>query len=252
MRKLINLVIMTVISCVGINTCANDLFLYTTSGTPEISEVVDNNLNILPTEIGKTYSLKNGLSIDTSTNSYLVEYVLPQKIAFAQLGNSQVYFNEYDILYTNNFKLPEELSVKESTFTASLFGELYCTSKSTNQSIISTPMAHVVFNNTSLFIKAEKRITHVYVMSGTAIMIDTSSKKKKEIATGEYYVILPRPSLNSAKGMNQQTGNMFSKRDLDEEDTTTFNTFNTLLNDVIKSTLFINYNTNIFGIKYIK
>ena len=94
---------------------ANELFLYDANEKTEISEVIDNKLNLLPTTSGKTFTLSNGLSIATKTNDY-ASYVFPHKIAVNQLENTSVYFSQTQTVYENDFKLPDIVKVKDSLF----------------------------------------------------------------------------------------------------------------------------------------
>lgn len=243
-------ILLTILLTITFNINANELFLYNTKGTPEISEVVQNELIILPTIIGNTYSLKNGLAIVSSTNDYYTEYIFPQKLSIAQLANTQAYFNDYNIVYTNNFKLPQNLYVNKSEFTFSFIGEIYCSSIITNQTIVSTPMANIVFNKSSLFIKSDKKLTHVYIIDGSATVLDSKSKKKKEINTGTYLVVTPKPNMD-ARGMYgiRNNSNIFSIRELDDNDIKEFIQVKDTLIKNLNNVLFVNYDTNIFGIK---
>ncbi len=81
---------------------ANELFLYDANEKTELSEVVDNKLNLLPTTSGKTFTLSNGLSITTKTNDY-ANYVFPHQIAVNQLENTSVYFSQTQTVYENDF-----------------------------------------------------------------------------------------------------------------------------------------------------
>lgn len=229
---------------------SNELFLYSYHGTPEFTEVVNNELINLEIKPGKTFNVKNGLSIDTATNSIYTIYEFPQKVAVAQMQNTQTYFNEFDIEYKNSFELPEVISVKESFLTFSFTGEIYIKSQSDQSLTISTPLANIVLNDATIFIKSEKRQTHVYVINGKVNVLDTkSSKKKKELNKNDYLVVTPKP-INNGKGMQNTTpGNLFSMRDVEDEDMSSYLEFDKILTDCINNTLFINYNTNIFGVK---
>ena len=176
---------------------ANDIFLYSFNGKPEISEVVNNDLVVLDNTVGKTYSLKNGLSIDTSTNCLYTLYIFPENVAINQMPSTQIYFNEYELSFTNNFKLPQVLKAKETALNFSFNGEIYCKANSPSDINIGTSLAFITFKNASVFIKSEKRLTHVYVIKGEVLVTDSkSSKKKKELKENDYLVITPRPVTN--------------------------------------------------------
>lgn len=49
--------------------CANDVFVYDFNGQPELNEVLNNKVNTIELLVGKSYNLKNNLSLTTGTNA---------------------------------------------------------------------------------------------------------------------------------------------------------------------------------------
>ncbi len=98
----------------ALNLHANDLYLYDKNNDVELTEVINNKLNVLPTIIGKTYTLTNSLNINTTNSS--VSYIVPYRIALLQKENTSTYFNQTSTEYVNDFKLPEVVKVKDKTF----------------------------------------------------------------------------------------------------------------------------------------
>jgi len=227
---------------------ANNVFVYDFTGTPELSEVIDNKVNNLEIVVGKTYTLKNNLSLTTTTNA-TATYTFPHRIAFAQKDSTGVYFTTDDIKYVNNFKLPEVIKIEESLFAPSVNGEIYVISEHDKQNMVGTSMANILFNKAKLFIKSADKYTHIYVQEGKCIVQDSkSSKKKKELKEGEYLVVTPQIVM-SAKDARVTTGNSFSVKDIEDEEKSFHKEELQKLQNKLDNTLFVNYNNDIFGIK---
>ena len=227
---------------------ANDVFIYDFTGTSELSEVINNKVNNLEIVVGKTYTLKNNLSLTTSTNGTST-YGFAHRIAVAQKESTGVYFTYDDIKYVNNFKLPEVIKIDESLFAPSVNGEVYVISEHDKQNMIGTSMANIMFNKAKLFIKSADKYTHIYVQEGKCIVQDSkSSKKKKELKEGEYLVVTPQIVM-SAKDARVSTGNSFSVKDIEEEEKTFHKEELQKLQNKLDNMLFVNYNNDIFGVK---
>jgi hypothetical protein len=228
---------------------ANDLFLYESDKTAEISDVINNKLNVLENITGKTYSLKNNLSIVNNTNGVSV-YVLPHRIIVQQQESTSAYFTGDDIKYINDFKLPSVTHVKESMFNMSINGEIYVVSECTNQNIIGTSMINISFDKAKLFIKSGDKYTQVYVEEGNVLVTDVkSSKKKKELKSGDYLVVTPQITLSPKEGSLKSNGNSFSIKEVDEDELKLHKNNLTNVQGKLDNTLFVNYNTNVFGVK---
>ena len=231
---------------------SNDVMLYSYNGIPQLTEVVNNELiNIKPVE-GKTYSLTNGLSFDTTTNCLYAIYTFPMKIAIAQMQDTQTYFSEFDIEYKNNPEVPELVNINKSDFIFSFIGSIYCKSLSTKTNIINTKLANILFSEATLFVRSDPKYTHIYVINGTATVIDSkSTKKQKELKEGDYLVVTPKINLSNGKGMaiNTSSGNSFSMREIEDDENSSFNEFDKILQRCLDKSLFININSSIIGIK---
>lgn len=242
MKKLISILLTTFV------LSANDVFVYDFTGTPELSEVINNKVNNLEIVVGKTYTLKNNLSLTTTTNA-TATYTFPHRISFAQKDSTGVYFTTDDIKYVNNFKLPEVIKIEESLFAPSINGEVYVISEHDKQNMVGTSMANILFNKAKLFIKSADKYTHIYVQEGKCIVQDSkSSKKKKELKEGEYLVVTPQIVM-SAKDARVTTGNSFSVKDIEDEEKSFHKEELQKLQNKLDNTLFVNYNNDIFGIK---
>ena len=228
---------------------ANDVFVYDFSGITELNEVVNNKVNNVDLLTGKSYNLKNNLSITTGTNSTST-YVFPHRIAFTQKESTSVYFTYDDIKYVNDFKLPEVIKINESLFTPSVNGEVYVISESDKQNMIGTSMANILFNKAKLFIKSADKYTHVYVSEGKCIVQDSkSSKKKKELKEGDYLVVTPQIIMSAKEARITTSGNSFSTKDIEDEEKTYHKQELDSLQNKLNNVLFINFNKDIFGIK---
>jgi len=242
MKKLISILLTTFV------LSANDVFVYDFTGTPELSEVINNKVNNLEIVVGKTYTLKNNLSLTTTTNA-TATYTFPHRISFAQKDSTGVYFTTDDIKYVNNFKLPEVIKIEESLFAPSINGEVYVISEHDKQNMVGTSMANILFNKAKLFIKSADKYTHIYVQEGKCIVQDSkSSKKKKELKEGEYLVVTPQIVM-SAKDARVTTGNSFSVKDIEDEEKSFHEEELQKLQNKLDNILFVNYNNDIFGIK---
>lgn len=228
--------------------CANDVFIYDFMGQPELGEVLNNKVNNLEILVGKSYNLKNNLSLTTTTNATST-YAFPHRIAVAQKEFTSVYFTYDDIKYGNDFKLPEVIKINESLFAPSVNGEVYVISESDKQNAIGTSMANILFNKAKLFVKSADKYTHVYVQEGKCIVQDSkSSKKKKELKEGDYLVVTPQIVM-SAKDARVTTGNSFSVKDIEDEEKSYHKKELDILQSKLDNVLFVNYNNDIFGVK---
>lgn len=227
---------------------ANTLFLYDSTEKTELSEVVSGKLSVLSTTVGNTYTLTNGLSIIAGTNQS-TSYVFPHKIAVYQKDSTSVYFNQTPIEYNNTFKLPEIVKLKESAFNFTVDGVLYCVSKCPSQTTIGTPLGFITFTNAKLFITSRAKYTHVYVVEGNVTVSDIKSKKKKQLKADDYLVITPQIVLSPREGTISNLGNSFSIKEVEDTEKEIHVKETQVLTDKLNNVLFINYDTNIFGIK---
>lgn len=242
MKRLISIFLMT------FALCANDVFVYDFTGQLELSEVINNKVNNLEILVGKSYNLKNNLSLTTSTNATST-YAFPHRIAFTQKESTGVYFTYDDIKYVNDFKLPEVIKINESLFAPFVNGEVYVISEYDKQNVVGTSMANILFNKAKLFIKSADKYTHIYLSEGKCIVQDSkSSKKKKELKEGDYLVVTPQIVM-SAKDARVATGNSFSTKDIEDEEKNYHKKELDMLQSKLDNVLFVNYNNDIFGVK---
>lgn len=228
---------------------ANELFLYESDESVEISEVINNKVNVLENTVGKTYSLKNNLSIVNNTNGSST-YMFPHRVVVQQRESTSVYFNGDDIKYVNDFKLPSVVQVKESLLNLSINGESYIISENTNQNVIGTSMVNISFDKAKLFVKSGDKYTQLYVDEGNVLVSDSkSSKKKKELKAGDYLVVTPQIVLSARETSVKASGNSFSIKETDEEELKLHKNSLDNIQSKLNNTLFVNYNSNVFGIK---
>lgn len=227
---------------------ANELFLYDANEKTELSEVIDNKLNLLSTISGKTFTLSNGLSITTKTNDY-ASYTFPHKIAVNQLENTSVYFSQTQIVYENDFKLPDIVKVKDSLFNFTFDGEIYCVNATTNIYNIGTAMGFINFGKCKFFAKSGTKYTHLYVVEGTILVLDGKSSKKKQLKEGDYLVITPQVNLSPRSNVGISTGNSFSVKEVEDAEKEIHTKELEKLKNKLDNVLFVSYSTNIFGIK---
>lgn len=242
MKKLLFSILMVM------SVTANDLFLYDSTDKTELSEVVSGKLNILPTTVGKTYTLTNGLSVVAGTNQS-TSYVFPHKIAVYQKESTSVFFNQTPIEYNNTFKLPEVLKLKESAFNFTVDGVLYCVSKCPSQTTIGTPLGFITFTNAKFFVTSGAKYTHVFVVDGIVTVSDTKSKKKKQLKADDYLVITPQTILSPREGTISNLGNSFSIKEVEDTEKEVHVKEIQTLSDKLNNVLFINYDSSIFGVK---
>ena len=221
--------------------------LYDFGGNIGVSEVVDNKLNDKVCVPGITFSLTNGLSIKTETNG-VVSYMVPHRIAFTQSEGSAVYFNGDVVTYVES-NVPHVVKIKDSSFNFSLLGQLYVVSESDKTSIIGTGVGNIAYDKAKLFIKAGEKYTHVYVVEGKVIVYDNKSKKKKDLKEGDYLVITPQVALSPREAKVTSSGNSFSVKEVEDEEKQVHIKEIEVLQRKLKDTLFVNYGSNIFGVK---
>jgi hypothetical protein len=231
----------------ALNLHANDLYLYDKNNDVELTEVINNKLNVLPTIIGKTYTLTNSLNINTTNSS--VSYIAPYRIAVLQKENTSTYFNQTSTEYVNDFKLPEVVKVKDAMFNFTVNGELYCVSESTNLNTLLTTLCSITFSQSTFFVKSNEKFTHVYVVSGNVTVLDNKSKKKKELKSGDYLVVTPQIVMSAREASVTKLGNSFSVKEVEDEEKEVHSKESTTLKSKLDNTLFANYGQNIFGIK---
>ena len=232
----------------SVNLVANDLYLYDTNEQIEITEVINNKLSVLNVQIGNTFTLTNSLNVNTQTNS-TATYVLPYRIAIHQRENTSTYFNQTSTEYDNNFKLPEVIKVKDAMFNFTSNGELYCVSESATTNTILTSLCSIVFNKTSFFIKSGDKYTQIYVVGGNVTVLDSKSKKKKDLKEGDYLVVTPQVILNARETTVTKMGNSFSIKEVEDEEKDAHSKSIQTLKSKLDNTLFVNYEQNIFGFK---
>lgn len=236
-----------------VNMFANDLFVYNNDTNVSGENVVGNELVSTNLVTGKTYSLKDNLSVTTGENQVVI-YALSSKTFIQQQANTSIYFNEFPIEFDNNFVNPENVLVKSASPSFSIStGQVFVLQREENvDATIMTSLALVNFQNAKLFIKTDPKYTAVYVFDGIATILETKGKKAKEITAGNALVVTPSPSFISPKipPRRYHTMTEATVQDLDigeEQD------INKLFNDLqysFNNTIFVNYGTNIFGIKY--
>jgi len=231
----------------SLNLHANDLYLYDKNNDVELTEVINNKLNVLPTIIGKTYTLTNSLNINTTNSS--VSYIAPYRIAVLQKENTSTYFNQTSTEYVNDFKLPEVVKVKDAMFNFTVNGELYCVSESTNLNTLLTTLCSITFSQSTFFVKSNEKFTHVYVVSGNVTVLDNKSKKKKELKSGDYLVVTPQIVMSAREASVTKLGNSFSVKEVEDEEKEVHSKELSTLKSKLDNTLFANYGQNIFGIK---
>lgn len=246
MKKLFAILLCSLVLSVHVYT--NDLYLYDAAEKVELNEVINNKLNVLPTTVGKTFTLTNGLSVNTSTNANTT-YVLPHRMAVYQKDNGAAYFSFSQTEYTNDFVLPSVVKVTDHLFNFSYQGELYCVSESSKQSTIGTSMSIIAFDRAKLFVKAGDKFTHVYVLDGTATVLDNKSKKKKVLKVGDYLVITPQATLSPRESAVTSIGNSFSVKEVEDVERDAHTAEIKTLQSKLDNVLFVNYGTNIFGVK---
>jgi len=241
MKKLLTILL------TALNLHANDLFLYDKNNDVELTEVINNKLNVLSTIAGKTYTITNSFNINTTNSS--TSYILPYRISVFQKENTSTYFNQTSTEYVNNFKLPEVVKVKDAMFNFTVNGELYCVSESTNLNTLLTTLCSVTFKQSSFFVKSNEKYTHLYVVSGTVTVLDNKSKKKKELKDGDYLVVTPQIVMSAREASVTKLGNSFSVKEVEDEEKEVHIKELILLKSKLDNTLFVNYGQNIFGIK---
>ena len=96
------------------NLVANELFIYSNDTNVSGENVVGKELVSTNLVVGKTYSLKDNLSITTGENQVVI-YALSSKTFIQQQANTAVYFNEFPIEFGNTFINPENVLVKSAT-----------------------------------------------------------------------------------------------------------------------------------------
>lgn len=237
-----------IILLTSVSLFANDLFLYDANEKTELSEIINNKLSVLPTVNGKTFTLLNGLSIITKTNDY-ANYVFPHQIAVNQLENTSVYFSQTQTVYENDFKLPEIVKVKESLFNFTFDGEIYCVNATTNVHNIGTAMGFINFGKSKFFAKSGVKYTHIYVVEGKVLVLDSKSSKKKELKEGDYLVITPQVNLSPRGNVGITTGNSFSVKEVEDTEKEIHTKELEKLKNKLDNVLFVSYSTNVFGIK---
>jgi hypothetical protein len=188
------------------------------------------------------------LSITTKTNDY-ANYVFPHKIAVNQLENTSVYFSQTQIVYENDFKLPDIVKVKDSLFNFTFDGEIYCINATTNVYNIGTAMGFINFGKCKFFAKSGTKYTHIYVVEGTILVLDGKSSKKKQLKEGDYLVITPQVNLSPRSNVGISTGNSFSVKEVDDVEKEIHTKELEKLKNKLDNVLFVSYSTNIFGIK---
>tara|TARA_S200002703_G_scaffold159139_1_gene171588 strand:+ start:856 stop:1644 length:789 start_codon:yes stop_codon:yes gene_type:complete len=254
MKKIMKKILMLSVVVLSLsNVIANEIFIYTNDDNVKGENVIGNeivNVNLIS---GKTFDLKNNLSVVTSTNQTII-YALSSKTFIQQRENSSVYFNEFIQEFQNDFVNPENVIVKSSqpNFSVSK-GQLFVLQRDENvDATIMTSLALINFKNAKFFLKTDPKYTAVYVYDGSVIVLETKGKKAKEVSKGNVLVVTPAPKFISPKIPPRRYHTM-STSDLKDLNIGEEQDIESLFKDLIYSfdnTIFVNYNTNIFGIKF--
>jgi len=234
---------------------ANELFVYNNTNDAVGENVVGDKVVETTLEIGKTYSLKNNLSITTSTNQTVI-YALSSKTFVEQRAESSVYFNEFEQTFQNDFKNPENVIVKESLANFSVSqGQLFVLQRDENvNATVMTTLALVNFQNAKFFLKTDPKYTAVYVYDGNVTVLETKGKKAKVIEAGNVLVVTPAPAFVSPK-MTPRRYHTMTETTVDELNIGEEQDIEKLFTDLqysLDNTIFVNYGTDIFGIKFSK
>jgi hypothetical protein len=100
-----------------------------------------------------------------------------------------------------------------------------------------------------LFITSRAKYTHVYVVEGNVTVSDIKSKKKKQLKADDYLVITPQIVLSPREGTISNLGNSFSIKEVEDTEKEIHVKETQVLTDKLNNVIFVNYDTNIFGIK---
>ena len=114
---------------------------------------------------------------------------------------------------------------------------------------LNTSMSIIAFDRAKLFVKAGDKFTHVYVLDGTATVLDNKSKKKKVLKAGDYLVITPQATLSPRESAVTSIGNSFSVKEVEDVERDAHTAEIKTLQSKLDNVLFVNYGTNIFGVK---
>ncbi len=236
-----------------INVIANEIFIYTNTDSVIGENVINDEIVEVNLTTGKTFELKNNLSVVTSTNQTII-YALSSKTFVQQRENSSVYFNEFIQEFQNDFVNPENVIVKSSQPNFSVSnGQLFVLQRDENvDATIMTSLALINFQNAKFFLKTDPKYTAVYVYDGTVVVLETKGKRVKEVGKGMVLVVTPAPKFISPKipprRYHTMSENTLENLNIGEEQD-----IENLFEDLkysFDNTIFVNYNTNVFGIKF--
>lgn len=238
-----------------INSYANDIFIYKNDKNVVGEIVVNNELSEIMLSENTTHSLTNNLSIVTKKDQSML-YALSSKTFIKQDPDTSVYFNEFLIEFENDFKLPENLIVKKANANFSLStGQLYLIQRAENvETTILTPLANLSFGEAKIFVKSSPEFTTVYVFDGVVYLFENRGNKMYQVANGTAVVVTPAPTIwgpRSPVGKNHNFTDT-NLKDLDIGDETIVSDLFSDLQYSFDNTIFINYNKEVFGVKYKK
>jgi hypothetical protein len=174
--------------------------------------------NVLSTNapiVGQTYSVNgNNYSFKTSTNSD-VTVAFSNDIFVKVKETAHLTLDSFDQTFDNLNELPTKS--KYSTYTKSISlieGELdvYSNQGGDASSLvtINTSLASIILSKGKFVIQADSRTTVLIILDGSAVVLDSASKRKESVKANQTVVIVPAPKFQGRGVETMRRGNIFS------------------------------------------
>lgn len=246
------LLLFVFLTCVCLS---NDIFIYKNEKNVVGENIINNEISELKLTENSTHSLTNNLSIVTLDDQSMM-YALSSKTFIKQDPNTSVYFNEFFIEFENDFESPENLIVKNANANFSVSeGQVYLIQRAENvNTSIMTSLANISIGEAKIFIKTGPTFTSVYVFDGVAYVYENKGNKMFQVAKGTSVVVVPSPN-NWGPRSTIGNNHTFVEKSLDDLNIGNQEVVDELFKDLqysFDNTIFINYDKEIFGIKYKK
>jgi hypothetical protein len=233
---------------IAFNCIADGAFYLNKTNNFVIEDVQNNRLNIIQSELGKTYYVNtNNLSFTTSTNGDAV-VIFSNDVVFKLNDNTSLQIDSFDQNIQNLNSTPEVIKYTNNTLNCSFnAGELELV---VNGNVsIHTSVVSIAPKNGKYFIKTDEKTTTIVVVDGETKVSDVLSKKQQTIKTGEMLVVTTAPKLVGRTGELFRRQNIFSTRKLEDDET---KAFVSTLNDTRQQNSnikFVVFDKKIIGVK---
>jgi hypothetical protein len=236
---------------VNLNVTAGEFFFINKNGNPSLENVINNNVTNESIVLGKTYNIDgtNAYTLSTSINEIL-SLKFSDDVSVKLEPYTVLILNTLDQNILNASPYPEKLIHTNSLLSVTLMsGQLNVVNEGNNTHLnyISTSQVVICLNTGKFIIKADKGITMIVCIEGSAKVKDRLNSTHTDIInTNQTLVVIPAPVLSGKAAGLMRRQNMYSKSDLLDDQKLSFKES---LNFEYPNILFMTFNGKVYGLR---